>query len=169
VGHATPAQDPAPSFLNIKNLLVHVLVPISSLTPIPPACHLQRSPAGSAKRSARPPLRHNARPLTLPGHSDVSPPPYLATPSSLATPCPSSVAPRVHWPKPPSMCSPRGARVDAHPGHLEAHRRAPCATAASSFIIRPSSRMTLSAEKACYKSMFLSVSDVSFKCRKCFM
>jgi hypothetical protein len=104
----------------------------------------------------RPSPRHSARPPTLPGHSRALPQPSPVAPS------PSSTVLRVRWPGPRSKCLPRGARAPrtgAHPGHRvsprpEAHWRAPCAAAASSSVIRPSSKVTLHARNVCYKSMF---------------
>ena len=73
---------------------------------------------------------------------------------------PSPATSGVRWPRPRSKCSPRGARAPyagAHPSRQAsprpgAHRRAPCAPATSSFVIRPSSNMTLHTENAYCKS-----------------
>jgi hypothetical protein len=78
--------------------------------------------------------------------------PCIAT---LAPPSPSSATPQ-------SPAVPRGARAPcpgAHPDYQagrrpEAHRRTPCAAAAESSVIRPSSMVTLRAGNACCKSMF---------------
>jgi hypothetical protein len=84
--------------------------------------------------------------------------PLLPSPATPQSPA----EPRVRWPKARNRCSPRGARAPCPGAHtdyqagprLEAHRRTPCAAAAESSVIRPSSMVTLRAGNACCKSMF---------------
>jgi hypothetical protein len=147
-------RTPTPLFLNKKTArpCTHSYLLV---------CCLQRSTAGPAKHGAWLPPRRSAQVPTLRGHFGVPPPPprCLCPPPRQA--CPLR-APRVRWPMPRSRCSPRGARAPhagAHPGRgagprPEAHWRAPCVAAMSSSVIRPSNKVTLRAENACYKIMF---------------